>query len=106
VRRDPGPARHERPALDEAALAAAHDVDLAIVAAGERGAIRWVEFLENVPDRLRDAPLADLRGVAMRVRSAFGPKDSIRDALPPGVSEPLMAHIDRLLKLLAREERA
>jgi hypothetical protein len=106
VRRDPGPARHERPALDEAALAAARDVDLAIVAAGERGAIRWVAFLDNVPDRLRDAPLADLRGVAMRVRSAFGPKDSIREALPPDVSEPLMAHIDRLLKLLAREERS
>jgi hypothetical protein len=104
VARDPGPARHERPAIDEAALVAARDVDLVLVEARDRGVERWATFLENVPDRLRDAPIAELRGVAMRVRSAFGPKDSIRDAIPPDLTEPLLNHVDRLLKLLARDQ--
>jgi hypothetical protein len=103
--RHPGPARHERPAIDEAALFAARDVDLVLDEARDRGVDRWAAFLESVPDRLRDAPIAELRGVAMRVRSAFGPKDSIRDSIPPELTEPLLNHVDRLLKLLAREER-
>jgi hypothetical protein len=106
VARHPGPARHERPAIDEAALVAARDVDLVLVEARGRGVERWAAFLEKTPDRLRDAPIAELRGVAMRVRSAFGPKDSIRDSIPPELTEPLLNHVDRLLKLLAREERS
>jgi hypothetical protein len=106
VARDPGPARHERPAIDDAALVAARDVDRVLVEARGRGVERWATFLENVPDRLRDAPIAELRGAAMRVRSAFGPKDSIRDSIQPELTEPLLNHVDRLLKLLAREERS
>ena len=103
--RDPGPARHERPAIDEAALAAARDADRVLAAARTSGLERWTSFFEPVPDRLRDATIVELRGVAMRARSAYGPKDSIRDALPADLTEPLLAHVDRLLKLLARDER-
>jgi hypothetical protein len=104
VRPDPGPARHERPAIDEAALALARDADLVLAEAHADGIDRWARFFESIPDRLRDASVAELRGVAMRMRSSFGPKDSIRDALPPELTEPMLAHIDRLLKLLARDE--
>jgi hypothetical protein len=103
--RDPGPARHERPSIDEAALAAARDADHLLAGASQRGAARWAAFFDGVPDRLRDAPLAELRTVAKRVRSAYGPRDSIRDALPGDLTEPLLADLDRLLKLLAREDR-
>ena len=34
------------------------------------------------PDRLRDDDIADLRRTALRVRAAYGPKDSLRDVLP------------------------
>ena len=104
--REQGPARHERPAIDEAALVAARDADRVLDSLRDRGVDRWATFLETVPDRLRDAPIADLRGVAMRVRSAFGPKDSIRDAVPHDLAEPFLVHVDRLLKLLAIEERS
>ena len=57
-----------------------------------------------MPDRLRDDPLVDLRGVARRVRSAFGPKDSIRDVLPPEATEPLLVAVDRLIKVIARHD--
>ena len=40
----------------------------------------------------------------MRVRAAYGPKDSVRDALPRRVTEPLLDAIDRLLKELARRD--
>jgi hypothetical protein len=45
-----------------------------------------------------------LRGIARRARAAYGPKDSIRESLPPEVTEPFLDHLDRLLKALAREE--
>jgi hypothetical protein len=102
--RDPGPARHERPAIDEAALSAARDAELMLSAARERGISRWVQFLAEVPDQLRDARIAELRGIARRARAAYGPKDSIRESLPPEVTEPFLDHLDRLLKALAREE--
>ena len=40
----------------------------------------------------------------MRARAAYGPKDSIRDALPADVTEPFLDAIDRLLKVLAKRE--
>lgn len=98
----PGPARHELAGVDEAGLAAARHADRLLGAARERGLERWVRYLEPLPDRLRDGDLRDLRGAAMRVRSAYGPKDSVRDALPAELTEPLLESIDRLLKLLAR----
>lgn len=103
-------ARHEVPHIDAAALEAARAADRALmaaralVAAGAAGADRWTRYLEPLPDRLRDDPIAGLPAIARRVRSAYGPKDSIRDALPGDVTEPLLAAIDRLLKLLARHE--
>jgi hypothetical protein len=99
-----GPARHERPAIDEAALAAARAGDRLLAEARARGAGRWADYLEPLPDRLRDDDLADLRRTAMRARSAFGPKDSIRDALPDAATEPFLAAIDRLLRELARRD--
>jgi hypothetical protein len=38
------------------------------------------------------------------VRAAFGPKDSIRDALPAEFTEPLLESVDRLLRILARRD--
>jgi hypothetical protein len=103
VPRDTGPARHERPAIDEAALAAARDAEKLLEGARERGAERWAAFLAEVPDRLRDAAIADLRAVALRARSAYGPKDSIREVLPVELTEPFLTDLDRLLRALAKD---
>jgi hypothetical protein len=89
--------------IDEAALAAARTADKMLVSARGRGSDRWAGFLADIPDRLRDAPLAELRAVAMRARSAYGPRDSIRDAIPAELTEPFMTDLDRLLKALARD---
>jgi hypothetical protein len=101
-----GPARHERPVIDEAALLAARAGDRLVAEARTRDAARWLTYLEPLPDRLRDAEVVDLRRTAMRARAAFGPKDSVRDALPAEVTEPFLAAIDRLLKELARRAMA
>ena len=103
-RRDPGPARHELPAIDEAALAAARSVDAMLAEARAGGLDRWVAFLEPLPDRLRDGDLKDVRSAALRIRTAYGPKDSIRDALPDELTEPAIVAADRLLKALARHD--
>ena len=63
-----------------------------------------MRYLAPLPDRLRDGTIRDLRSSARRARAAYGAKDSIRDALPAEVTEPLVAAIDRLLKALARYE--
>ena len=72
--------------------------------ARQLGATRWVAYLEPLPDRLRDDDVADLRRTALRARAAYGPKDSIRDALPEDVTEPFLDAVDRLLKALAKRE--
>ena len=100
------PARHERPAIDDAALDAARHADRLLDAARARGVERWERFLGPLPDRLRDDELAALRPTALRARAAYGPRDSIRDALPGELTEPFLDSIDRLLKLLARREVA
>jgi hypothetical protein len=99
-RRDP--ARHELPEIDSAALAAAQAADLALASARDRGIERWVAYLAPLPDRLRDDGLRDLRSTARRVRAAFGPRDSIRDALPDEVTESLVRATDKLMKAIAR----
>lgn len=99
-----GPARHERPAIDEAALAAARHGDRLVAAARQLGQARWEAFLAPLPDRLRDDELGSLRATALRARAAYGPKDSVRDALPEELTEPFLDAIDRLLKELARRE--
>ena len=100
----PGPARHERPVIDEAALIAGQAAARMLAAATARGATRWVTYLEPMPDALNDGALTDLRRVAMRARAAYGPKDSVRDVLPREVTEPFLEAIDRLLKELAKRE--
>jgi hypothetical protein len=97
------PGRHERPAIDEAALVAARQADNLLAACRDAEHERWAAYFEAIPDGLRDAPLRELRSVAVRARAAFGPKDSIRDVLPADVTEPFLVAIDRLLKALARE---
>ena len=82
---------------------AARDADKLLECARERGLTRWADFLSETPDRLRDAGLSDLRRVAVRARSAYGPKDSIRDGLPAELTEPFLRDLDRLLKALARD---
>jgi hypothetical protein len=98
-----GPARHEFPAIDDLAMVAARHADLALVDARERRTDRWVTFLEPLPDRLRDEDLKGLRAAAVRIRAAYGPKDSIRDALPQSLTEPLLVAVDRLLREMNRE---
>jgi len=98
------PARHETPEIDAAALAAARAADRLLAAARDAGSERWVRYLEPLPDRLRDDPIPGLRAAARAGRAAFGPKDSIRDALPEAATEPFLDTIDRLLKLIARWE--
>jgi hypothetical protein len=101
-----GPARHERPAIDEAGLRAARAADRLLAEARERGVERWIRFLEPLPDHLRDDPIPDLRRTATRARAAYGPKDSIRDSLPDALTEPFLDALDRLLRELARREAA
>jgi len=102
--RSRGPARHELPAIDELALIAARLADRVLASARDRGAARWVTFLEPLPDRLRDEDLPGLRAAAVRARAAYGPKDSIRDVVPAELTEPLLESIDRLLRQLARRD--
>lgn len=103
---DPGgsPARHELPTIDAAALTAARWADRVVRAAEERGVERWRGYLAPIPDALRDAGLRELRAVALRARAAYGPKDSVRDALPEEVVEPFRDALDLLLKEIARYE--
>lgn len=101
-----GPARHERPNIDEAALAAARAADRMLEAARRAGHARWIAYLEPMPDHLRDDGIADLRRTALRARAAFGPKDSVRDVLPRDVTEPFLDAVDRLLKELNRRDLA
>jgi hypothetical protein len=102
--RDPGPARHERPLIDEAALAAARAGDALVADARTRGAQRWLAYMEPLLDRLRDDGLGELRRTALRARAAYGPKDSIRDACSPDATEPFLTAIDRLIKQLNRRD--
>ncbi len=101
-----GPPRHELAAIDERALVAGRAADIALAAAELRGSARWATFLELLPDRFRDGDLRDLRAAAVRARAAFGPKDSIRDALPGEATEPLLDAVDRLIRELNRYERS
>ena len=100
-----GTARHEVPEIDAAALAAARWADRLLAATEGVGAERWKRFLAPIPDRLRDEPLVSLQGIALRARAAYGPKDSIRDALPDELTLPFRDAIDTLLRLLAIRER-
>jgi hypothetical protein len=97
-----GPPRHELGSIDDLALSAARHADRLLAAAKERADERWTRFLEPLPDRLRDEPLPGLRSVALRARAAYGPKDSVRDALPPDVTEPFLDSIDRLVREINR----
>jgi hypothetical protein len=96
------PARHERPAIDEAGLVAARHADRLLAAAREIGSARWTAYLEPLPDRLRDDEPVALRATATRCRAAYGVKDSIRDVLPADLTEPFLDAIDRLVRELNR----
>jgi hypothetical protein len=98
------PARHERPDIDDAALIAARHADRLVAEARRLGVSRWETFLAPLPDRLRDDEPVALRKAALRARAAYGPKDSVRDALPAELTEPFLDAIDRLLRELARRE--
>ena len=99
-----GPARHERPVIDEAALVAARAGDRMLAAVREVGSARWTAYLEPIPDRLRDDEIVDLRRTALRARSAFGPKDSIRDVLPASLTEPFLDAVDVEMGVMPREQ--
>jgi hypothetical protein len=102
--RQADPARHEAPDIDATALEVARLADQALAVARAMGSERWARYLAPLPDRLRDDPIRGLPAVARRLRSAYGPKDSIRDALPADATEPLLVATDRLLKALMRHE--
>ena len=97
-----GPPRHEIPAIDDAALVAARRADLLLDAARSSRFTRWEAYLSPLPDRFRDGDIRDIRSAAMRARAAYGPKDSLRDALPATLTEPFLDAVDRLLKAIAR----
>ncbi|HEU4919558.1 MAG TPA: hypothetical protein VFT20_07435 [Candidatus Limnocylindrales bacterium] len=99
-----GPARHELPAVDDAALAAARHLDRLVAAAAASGYGRWERYLLPLAEPLRDGGLREVRAAALRARAAYGPKDSVRDALPSDVTEPFLEAVDRLLKILARRD--
>ena len=99
-----GPARHELPAVDEAGLIAGRHADRLVAAAEVAGATRWLRYFEGMPDRLRDDEPRSLRQVALRARAAYGPKDSVRDAIAPEVTEPFLEAIDRLIKQLNKRD--
>lgn len=99
-----GPGRHELPVIDEAALTVARHADRLLAAAVDLGDLRWSSYLGPLPDLFRDAGPSELRPIALRARAAYGPKDSIRDALPASVTEPFLDSVDRLLRLLAHRE--
>ena len=98
------PPRHELSEIDAAALEAARAVDVALAAAIEMEAERWVRYLTPLSPRLRDDGLRDLRAATRLARAAYGPKDSIRDSIPAYATEPLLKAIDRLQKAIARYE--
>jgi len=98
------PPRHELPEVDAAALEAARAGDVLVAAAREMGNERWLRYLAPLPGRLRDDALPDLRAAARVARAAYGPKDSIRDALPADATEVFLDRIDRLLRAIARYE--
>jgi hypothetical protein len=99
-----GPPRHEIPAIDDAALVAARRADQLLDVARSSGIVRWETYLAPLPDRFRDGDIRDIRSAAMRARAAFGPKDSVRDALPEQLTEPFLEAVDRLLKAIARHD--
>jgi hypothetical protein len=99
-----GTLRHDMPAVDEAALTAARLADRVIAAARAAHSERWLAYFEPLADRLRDDEPRGLRQVALRIRAAYGPKDSVRDVLPTDATDPLLDAIDRLLKQLNRRE--
>ena len=99
-RRDP--ARHELSEVDAAALEAARAGDEMVRVAREMASERWERYLAPLPDRLRDDPIRDLRAAARVARAAYGPKDSVRDALPADVTEPFLDRIDRLIRAINR----
>ena len=94
--------RHELGQIDDLALAAARHTDRLLADARARGAERWATYLAPLPDRLRDDGLPALRSTALRARAAYGPKDSIRDALPAELTEPFLESVDRLLREINR----
>jgi len=98
-----GPGRHELPVIDDLGMAAARHADRLLGAARARANEHWVTYLAPLPDHLRDADLVGLRTTAQQARSAYGTKDSIRDALPAELTEPFLEAIDRLLRELNRE---
>jgi cytosine/adenosine deaminase-related metal-dependent hydrolase len=95
-------ARHANPLIDDLGLAAARHADRLLAEAQARGVTRWATYLEPLPDRLRDDGLPGLRAAALRARAAYGPKDSVRDALPQELTEPFLDSIDRLLREINR----
>ena len=95
-------ARHEVPAIDEAALVAARWADRMLAAAKELESARWTAYFEPLPDRLRDDAPLSLRATASRCRAAYGAKDSVRDVLPESVTEPFLEAVDRLIREINR----
>lgn len=84
-------------------MRAARTADKLLAAAIGKGSTRWAEFLAPIPELLRDAGVGELGRIALRVRAAYGVKDSIREVLPADLTEPFLDQLDRLRKALARE---
>ena len=98
------PPRHQLPEIDAAALEAARAADQVLAVALAMESERWTRYFAPIPGRLRDDPITDLRAATRLARAAYGPRDSIRDTLPEGVTEPFLERLDRLIRVLNRWE--
>ncbi len=96
------PARHQYPVIDDLGLAAARHADRLLAAARERGHARWTAISSRCRIGSATTTCAGCGPRRVRSRAAYGPKDSIRDVLPPDLTEPFLESIDRLLREINR----
>jgi hypothetical protein len=99
-----GPARHELPEIDESALRAAALADRLLAVARAGGIARWERYLAPLPGTFRDGDMRDVRAAVRTSRAAFGPKDSIADALPGDLCAAFRDALDDLARRLARHD--
>ena len=86
-------ARHQYPAIDDAAMVAARAADRLLAAARALDQARWVAYFAPLPDRLRDDDIADLRRTALRVRAAYGPAALAIMPRVPGSQTRMRPHL-------------
>ena len=95
-------ARHEVPAIDEAALVTARWADRMLARAKDLDPSAGRPTSSRCRTDCGTTRRAALRATANRCRAAYGVKDSVRDVLPEAVTEPFLESVDRLIRELNR----